>query len=429
MSRTAKHPQPPANNMALMAAIGTQRWEGYTPMPPRQHLSFMDFRESEEVRVVAWLWSVTIQKGKGKKAWGYARDKRGVLTLKHMAADLNMELSNASDAMKRTIEKGRARKDDEGRFWLCGNVPEPQLCSSEDDGEEKPKPQLKLIRTNKLKEAWDVYLQGLDEKQRQQRESDLEKIQAYREKLNADAIALARDAGDQVLDQYFGAIAFVPPEETRGRDPKPRDSSSVQLSLLNLPELSVQIKVDPPQPDSVQKPNGIPYKGETDSAQINASLLNSQGIQGTQGKKNSIHPSSSSFPMTFAAVDEYATADDDATRQLVKACRKERPDATDSEIAHLVHGKGRQARRAMNPMGFLLTAVPKCFVGEPFEQYRAKRAQEQAAQAEAEARYRTEEERRAADLHALLADPNVPEKEKAMIRRVLGVQTQAAGGS
>jgi hypothetical protein len=103
-----------------------------------------------------------------------------------------------------------------------------------------------------------------------------------------------------------------------------------------------------------------------------------------------VSPASSSFPATIAAVSAIATADDDAVRQLVKKCRKERADASDEEIAHFVREKAKQASRADNPMGLLLTAVPKCFEGEVFTQYRAKSAQQAKPQ---EPRERSIEER------------------------------------
>jgi hypothetical protein len=86
--------------------------------------------------------------------------------------------------------------------------------------------------------------------------------------------------------------------------------------------------------------------------------------------------SSVSCPQTEAALAEH-NADDDAKRSLIDACRKERPDSTDEEIAYFVRAKSDAARRAGNPIGLLLTAVPKCFVGDSFEQFRAKYRAEQ----------------------------------------------------
>lgn len=77
------------------------------------------------------------------------------------------------------------------------------------------------------------------------------------------------------------------------------------------------------------------------------------------------------------ALSEYAVCDDEAVRQLVAACRHEAPDASAEEIVAVVHAKGPLARSRPSPLGFLLTAVPRCFEGESFRLSRAQQAQAQ----------------------------------------------------
>src|SRR5215469_4768233 len=107
---------------------------------------------------------------------------------------------------------------------------------------------------------------------------------------------------------------------------------------------------------------------------------------------------------------------------LLSRCRAVAPDCTSAEIVHFVHEKGlliRQDRnkRITNPIGFLLTAVPKCLTGETFEHYRnqerirleRERLQEGHRQAQID-QWRREQE-------AILNDPNASEEDKQFARR------------
>ncbi len=72
---------------------------------------------------------------------------------------------------------------------------------------------------------------------------------------------------------------------------------------------------------------------------------------------------------------------------LIKNCRQQAADCTEEEIIHFIKEKALlvQARhsRIYNPIGFLLTAVPKCLAGEAFRLYR----EEQTRRRESEAAY------------------------------------------
>jgi hypothetical protein len=115
--------------------------------------------------------------------------------------------------------------------------------------------------------------------------------------------------------------------------------------------------------------------------------------------------------VVVAAMSPYAPAvDDHAARDLISKCRQMASDATAEEIAVFVDRKGRQIARgdikARSVIGFMHTAVPRCFEGESLRQFRAERRaevdrtterqrRETAAAAENEVRYR-----------AILQDPN-----------------------
>jgi hypothetical protein len=117
--------------------------------------------------------------------------------------------------------------------------------------------------------------------------------------------------------------------------------------------------------------------------------------------------------------------DDDALRQLVARCRTAAPDCTEEEIAHFTKTKAEYASArpstVHNLMGFLQTAVPRCFEGAPFRKFRA----EQARRREAEQQRRTEVEaettRMLAEQRAILADANASEEDKRFARRILDI--------
>jgi hypothetical protein len=77
------------------------------------------------------------------------------------------------------------------------------------------------------------------------------------------------------------------------------------------------------------------------------------------------------------ALNRYGLVDDDAIARLVKNCIVQAPDCSEEEIVHFIHEKGglTKARdgRILNPIGFLIDAVPKCFAGDSFRQYRRAR--------------------------------------------------------
>ncbi len=80
--------------------------------------------------------------------------------------------------------------------------------------------------------------------------------------------------------------------------------------------------------------------------------------------------------------------------------------------------------RISNPIGFLLTAVPKCFLGETFQLYRAEEQKRLEREADEAARVKKELEEWRQEQHRILLDPKVPEREKIMIRDWLGISSE-----
>jgi hypothetical protein len=132
--------------------------------------------------------------------------------------------------------------------------------------------------------------------------------------------------------------------------------------------------------------------------------------------------SSSRPPEVYRALLMYGAVDDEVVSRFVRACREQAPDCTPDEIVHFIHEKGALVRaresRVYNPIGFLVTAVPKCFSGETLRTYRNQQTKEQtghdAEEVVAMERWRREQE-------SLLSNPNVSEQEKHLIRLCLGL--------
>jgi hypothetical protein len=132
------------------------------------------------------------------------------------------------------------------------------------------------------------------------------------------------------------------------------------------------------------------------------------------------------------ALRRYSEVVDDAgIRQLQSNCRVQAPDCTEEEIAYFIRAKAEQVRSGQvavrDLMGFLHTAVPRCFEGSAFREFRAdqkvKRESERQQRLAAEA----ETARLLAEQTAVLADPNAMEESKRFARQILGIPEPGEG--
>ena len=134
-------------------------------------------------------------------------------------------------------------------------------------------------------------------------------------------------------------------------------------------------------------------------------------------------PSSSAI---YQVLNKYGTVDDDIVDRLIKNCKQQAPDCTEEEIIHFIEEKGSLVRvkdsRIYSPIGFLLTAVPKCLSGEAFRFHREEEMKRREAEAAHEARRQTELDEWRRDQEAQLADPLVSEQDKLFIREWLGIR-------
>jgi hypothetical protein len=115
--------------------------------------------------------------------------------------------------------------------------------------------------------------------------------------------------------------------------------------------------------------------------------------------------------------DELGVADDDAAKRIYTACRYNAPNASEDEIIGCVQTEARRLRanrRVENPIGLLITHVPRRFIGESWRHQLEKRSSgsDPATDDPAIEIWRREQE-------AALNDPSVSEQEKRIIRTCL----------
>jgi len=141
--------------------------------------------------------------------------------------------------------------------------------------------------------------------------------------------------------------------------------------------------------------------------------------------KDVLGNTASSSPSIYQALSLHGAVDDDVLDRLIRNCKQQAADCTEEEIIHFIQEKGSLVRvknsRIFSPIGFLLTAVPKCFSGEAFRLYREEQMNRREAEAAYEARRQAELDEWRREQEAQLADPKVSEQDKQFIRECLGV--------
>jgi hypothetical protein len=298
----------------LMRAMGGH--DGYNPIPPRCHRFLMDADQPEQTRGIAWVFWRTFdfdpksKSGPAKKTrTPIAHDTRVSakrhLEVRHAAEDLGMTVSNAWAMFRRLEGKGQIAIDEEGRISLRADAPDPRRIKTEDDGEgSEPggEPEsLERICTDSFQTNIHLCFQQLDENRRRQYArlyrtmpapvaNHLQALDpepravhtwrylqacAYKEQLEADAIAAARAMGRPVVEKVLAEAGFVD-TEPRGRK-EVRRGLTIDLKARGNPEI---LAVPGIRTDS----NSTLYTGKNGSVQSGASLLSLQREQSKQSE-------------------------------------------------------------------------------------------------------------------------------------------------
>jgi hypothetical protein len=199
---------------------------------------------------------------------------------------------------------------------------------------------------------------------------------------------------------------------------------------------------------------GLPLKNKskqrTDGAQLPAKTVypvsetptgsDSHTVSVTQPVRDTLigndSPTGSEYESDLACVSKafntFWTVDDVASEQLLRACRKIRPDAEAEEIAFFVVEKlelTRANRSITNPVGLILATVPQSFSGHSFEIFRQRR-RESLRLAKEEAVRKADEDRMmnewmTKDAKKTLANPSSSEKQRRQAEEVLAMFPQS----
>lgn len=202
-------------------------------------------------------------------------------------------------------------------------------------------------------------------------------------------------------------VAKIGPGFTYAYEQTPEDLPTVDMSLETTVGRSVMTTEDRPTTVTVV-PQNLSTVVRLTTTEVGRNVLVKTTLSG-------IHN----------ALNEYGQADDDAVHRLVQRCKQIAADCTEEEIVHFVHQKGALIRGKgsdiYSPIGFLVTAVPKCLAGESFRFYREEQQKRREAEEGAERQRQRELEEWRREQEERLADPSVPEEEKRLIRECLGL--------
>lgn len=168
-------------------------------------------------------------------------------------------------------------------------------------------------------------------------------------------------------------------------------------------------------PNSKEKAKDFPHGpfAETSSRPSSSSLTNAPPNALVQG-------------LRALLTSSHIEIDSDATERLWNQCRRRVPDCTADEVLHFSQAKAVlfSSGKINNPVGFLIFAVPKCFEGVSFHQFRAEQEQMRKAEQEQARRAEQEMEEVQQQLQEMLNNPNSTEEDRQFARRLIGLETK-----
>jgi hypothetical protein len=411
-STLRKEPQQEGQSaaVALMQAIGSTK--GSDPFPPDQYLTFQDARYEPDRRLWAWLLASTIRFGRGNSARYGRRSPFAVsetgkpLRLQDAAVDLKMHLSNLMKAWKVIAGEGRARRDDEGRLWIEGEITLPVISEGK----------AKKVCTNLFPPYILKQINKLAPERRAELLAEHQADIALQERVQAEFVAGVRFIFDQRQDTRFHAFGVNKVREKvskkKSRQPAPGFEDrvlpaverfvqtfhgSVQTSIqvcANQDSMSAQTSdLAPVLPASdhiaevTEMVPGVPLKRVK---RLKEELFSSSSSLGsptttTTTTNNETVKTSENTPeidtaLVCSAFRPFCEPDDLGIRIFLQECRAAVPDVTTEEICYLIGTKAALGRRKENPYRYVATCVLTSLSGALFQDLRRQRAAELAEQ-------------------------------------------------
>ena len=131
-----------------------------------------------------------------------------------------------------------------------------------------------------------------------------------------------------------------------------------------------------PKTGALKRGAPVPFETALESVESSArtqhessALVSDAHIENRHLKRNNTEESSSFLaPIVSALRGHIPDIDDDAATELWRRCIENAPAADIAEVVHFIDLKAGKAGIRM-PLGFLLTAVPKCFLGDSYRQF------------------------------------------------------------
>lgn len=165
----------------------------------------------------------------------------------------------------------------------------------------------------------------------------------------------------------------------------------------------------------------IPGPGVKPTPPVGVTPAQPVGATPTQLVSKQTNQQTSSSAPLLQALSQYGPADDEVAQKLRDSCSSQAPDCSEAEIIHFIHQKAALIRsgRISSPIGFLLTAVPKCFAGEAFTLYREEERKRQDLERNRRDRQEAKIQQWRREQEQVLADPNASEDDKRFARQIL----------
>jgi hypothetical protein len=200
-------------------------------------------------------------------------------------------------------------------------------------------------------------------------------------------------------------VAFVDPQTGRElATPYTPDSSAPESTAPKTTALYLTAS------DSIRS---APASGKTSAPKFEESSALPTGayIENRHLVRNTAESSSSVPAGIVTALRRYISdVDDSAAADLWRRCLGNAPDATLDEVVHFIDLKAGKPGIRM-PLGFLLTAVPKCFQGEAFRQFREERELHRQSAASRDRQFAEE----------ILKSPEADDEQRQWAGEVLGL--------
>ena len=212
------------SNSDLMRDQGSKTGR-YDPEAPDQWL--YELRHGTgETKMIAYLKSKTTALGHQSP---YATYKGGHKAMKipAMAAELGCAERTVRNVLNELSKQGRVRVDEQGRVWLCADVP---LAHIEDSAEEKlpEDPDDDFVQSHFSGYLADS-VRALPVEKLRTLKAKYEAYDPFRPKLFADSVALTRYIDERIQDSMLSSVGI---HKKRLKDPKPPQSDLIRLELI-----------------------------------------------------------------------------------------------------------------------------------------------------------------------------------------------------